>query len=171
VRASLSGNNVVLESILNGNDNATNIATGKPVTLNLQDPDSMTIDPRGNITLVSQADNELVFIRNPGEANQSVGLLNTTTGGAAVSLDDTAFAPDSKAFLLVTDINNDFIYRIDGGTFGFEPGVAYSAARDIGQVGTLDLDSGVFTPIGSGFGSPRGLQFVAPEREDERDDN
>ena len=170
VRASLSGNNVVLETILNGTDNATDIPTGNLVTLNLQDPDSMTIDPRGNIVLVSQADNELVFIRNPGEANQSVGLLNTTTGGAPVSLDDTAFATHPKAFLLVTDINANIIYRIDGGTFGFEPGVAYSAARDIGQVGTLDLGTGVFTPIGSGFGSPRGLLFVSPDSDEDRDD-
>jgi hypothetical protein len=170
VRASLSGNSVVLETILNGNDNATDIPTSNPVTLNLQDPDSMTIDPRGNILLSSQADNELVFIRNPGAANQSVGLLSITSGGAPITLDDTAFAPDPKAFLLATDLAGDTIYRIDGGTFGFEPGTAYSASDTAGIVGTLNLDNGVVTPIATGFGSMRGLLFVSPHRDRDRDD-
>jgi hypothetical protein len=45
VRASLSGDNVLLEPVLNGDASATDIPTGNTVTLNLTDPDSMTIDP------------------------------------------------------------------------------------------------------------------------------
>jgi hypothetical protein len=129
VKASLSGDNVVLETVLNGNASATDIPTGATVTLNLTDPDSMTIDPRGNIVLDSQADSELVFIRNPLTDEQTVGRLNITTtltGTAgkplAITLDDTAFAPSPKAFLLVTDVGAGVVYRIDGGAFGFEPG-------------------------------------------------
>jgi hypothetical protein len=174
VRASLSGDNVLLEPVLNGDASATDIPTGNTVTLNLTDPDSMTIDPRGNIVLDSQADSELVFIRRPLTDEQTVGRLNITSGGAMITLDDTAFAPHPKAFLLVTDVGNKvdpgLVYRIDGGTFGFEPGVAYSASDTAGLVGTLNLDNGVVTPIVIGFDSARGLLFVAPDRDRGDDD-
>jgi hypothetical protein len=175
VRASLSGDSVLLEPVFNGNASATDISTGKTVTLNLTDPDSMTIDPRGNIVLDSQADSELVFIRNPLTDEQALGRLNITSsvtgpGGATITLDDTAFAPHPKAFLLVTDVNAGVIYRIDGGIFGFEPGTAYSASDTLGLVGTLNLDNGFVTPIVTGFGSARGLLFVAPDGDDDRDD-
>jgi hypothetical protein len=175
VRATLSGNDVILETVLNGNAGATDIPTGDTVTLNLTDPDSMTIDPRGNIVLDSQADSELVFIRHPLTDEQTVGRLNITspvtgTGGATITLDDTAFAPSPKAFLLVTDINAGIVYRVDSGTFGFEPGVAYSASDTLGLVGTLNLDNGVVTPIVTGFGSPRGMLFIAPDGDHEGED-
>jgi len=179
VRASLSGNSVVLETVLNGNDNATDIPTGNTVALNLMDPDSMTIDPRGNIVLDDQADSELVFIRHPMTNQQTAGVLSITSsatgpGGATITLDDTAFAPNPKAFLLVTDVGTTTvvgaIYRIDSGVFGFEPGTAYSASDTLGLVGTLNLDNGFVTPIVTGFGSARGLLFVAPDGDNDSED-
>jgi hypothetical protein len=176
VRATLSGDNVLLEPVLNGDASAIDIPTGKTVTLNLTDPDSLTIDPRGNIVLDSQADSELVFIRHPFTDEQTVGRLSITSpvtgpAGATITLDDTAFAPHPRAFLLVTDVNDPgVIYRIDGGPFGFEPGAAYSASDTLGLVGTLNLDNGVVTPIVTGFGSARGLLFVAPDGDKDRDD-
>jgi hypothetical protein len=56
---------VILQPVFNGNAKATDIPTGATTSLNLTDPDSMTIDPRGNIVLDSQADSELIFIRHP----------------------------------------------------------------------------------------------------------
>jgi hypothetical protein len=175
VRASLSGNMVVVEPVLNGNAAATDIQTGAPASLNLTDPDSMTIDPRGNILLDSQADSELVFIRHPMTDHQAVGLLKlsspvTGPGGASITVDDTAFAPDSKAALLVTDVNADTVYKIESATFGFEPGTAYSASDTLGLVGTLNFDTGLVTPIVTGFGSPRGLLFVSPQADGDRDE-
>ena len=177
VRATLSGSTVVLETVLNGNASATDIPTGSTVTLNLTDPDSMTIDPRGNIVLDSQADSELVFIRHPLTSEQTAGRLNITTTltgsdgkPLAITLDDTAFATSPKAFLLVADVNAGVVYRIDGGTFGFEPGTAYSASDTLGLVGTLNLDNGIVTPIATGFGSARGLIFVAPDGDSSGDD-
>jgi hypothetical protein len=174
VRASLSGNDVVLETVLNGNASATDISTGDTVTLNLTDPDSMTIDPRGNIVLDSQADSELVFIRHPLTAEQTVGRLlitSSVTGpaGATITLDDTAFAPNPEAFLLVTDVGAGVIYRIDSGVFGFGPGTAYSASDTLGLVGTLNLDNGVVTPIVTGLSSARGLLFVGPDGDNDGD--
>jgi hypothetical protein len=173
VRASLSGDSVLLEPVFNGNASATDIPTGMSVTLNLTDPDSMTIDPRGNIVLDSQADSELVFIRHPLTDEQTLGRLNimssaTGPGGATITLDDTAFALHPKAFLLVTDVGAGVIYRIDSAVFGFEPGTAYSASDTLGLVGTLNLDNGFVTPIAMGFSSARGLLFIAPDADEDR---
>jgi hypothetical protein len=160
VRATLSGSMVVTEPVLYGNASAIDIPTGKSITLNLSDPDSLTVDPRGNIVLDSQADSELIFIRNVTSSQELVGSLSTTTAAGPITLDDTAFAPSANAFMLVSDVAGDTIYRIDNTQFGFEPGTAYSASDTAGIVGTLNLDTGVVTPIVTGFGSARGIIFV-----------
>jgi hypothetical protein len=131
----------------------------------------MTIDPRGNIVLDSQADGELVFIRNPLSENQQVGrILITKSTGGITTLDDTAFAPRGKSFLLFTDVAADTIYRLDSPPFGFEPGVAYSASDTDGLVGTLNLDNGVLTPIITKLGSARGMLFVGASEDDRNDE-
>src|SRR3984893_253025 len=124
VRASLSGSSVLVEPVLDGNATATDIPTGAPVKLNLTDPDSLTIDPRGNIVLDSQADSELVFRRNQLTSEHAVGVLklaSSATGpkGETITVDDTAFAPDPKAFLLLTDVGAGIIYSLDSTPFGF----------------------------------------------------
>ena len=167
VRATLSGNMVVLQTVLNGNATATDIPTGQSVGLILTDPDSMSVDPRGNIVLDSQADSELIFIRDPLGEHQAVGRLSiSSSAGPGITLDDTAFAPAARGSLLVTDVGGDAIYRIDAGTFGFEPGVAYSASDTFGLVGTLNLDTGELTPIVTGMVSARGLLFLTGESGD-----
>jgi hypothetical protein len=52
VRATLQGDMVVVTPVLNGNADAIDIPSGKTVRLNLTDPDSLTVDPRGNIVLL-----------------------------------------------------------------------------------------------------------------------
>ena len=165
VRARLSNGNVLLEPVLNGNAQATDIATGATVSLNLTDPDSMTRDLKGNIVFTSQADSELVLVSHVGTSEQTVGRLGITSpatgpGGALITIDDTAFAPPGAAYLLFTDIGSGTIYRIDRADFGFEPGQAYCASDTAGVVGTLNLDNGVVTPIITGLNSARGLLFV-----------
>jgi hypothetical protein len=167
VRARLSNGNVLLEPVLNGNAAATDIASGATVSLNLTDPDSMTRDLKGNIVFTSQADSELVFVGHVGTSEQTVGLLGITStatgpGGALITIDDTAFVPPGAAYLLVSDVGSGIIYRIDRTPFGFEPGQAYSASDTAGVVGTVNLDTGVLTPIVTGMSSARGLQFVKP---------
>jgi hypothetical protein len=170
---------VLVEPVFNGDANARDIPTGEPVPLNLTDPDSMTIDPRGNIVIDSQADSELIFVRHPladGQTISRLKLSSSATGpmGATITVDDTAFAPHPKAFLLVTDVGNakddGLIYRIDSPSLGFEPGVAYSASDTLGLVGTLNLDNGVVTPVVTGFDSARGLLFIAPDGDNDGDD-
>jgi hypothetical protein len=169
VRARLAQGNVLLEPVLYGNAAATDIATGATVALNLTDPDSMTKDLKGNIVFTSQADSELVFVAHPGSREQTVGRLGITStatgpGGALITIDDTSFVPPGAAYLLVTDIGTGNVYRIDRTLFGFEPGQAYSASDTAGVVGTLNIDTGVLTPIVTGMSSARGLQFVMSAR-------
>lgn len=173
IRLTLAGSSVTTEPVLYNDASATDIATGAPVTLNLTDPDSLTIDPRGNLVVDSQADFELVFIRHPSTDtdDQTVGLLTITTPTnppTKTTVDDTAFAPsNARTFLLASDLTLNTIYRIDSKPFGFEPGAAYSASDTAGLVGKLDLDTGVLTPIVTGLKSDRGLLFVVPKEEDE----
>ena len=77
--APLWNGHVLLEPVLNGNAEATDIATGATVSLNLLDPDSMTKDLKGNIVFTSQADSELVFVGHVGTSEQTVGLLGITS--------------------------------------------------------------------------------------------
>jgi hypothetical protein len=174
VIASLHGNMVDVEPILSAEANATDIPTGATLTLNLTDPDSLAIDPRGNVLLDDQGDGQLIFIRHPFSDNPAVGRLSLTLGGAATTVDDTAFAPASNSFMLVADIGNaatgdgGTVYRIDSPTFGFEPGTAYSASDTAGFVGTLNLDTGAITTIVTGLNSGRGVLFVVPDAEDNR---
>jgi hypothetical protein len=172
VRARLYRGMVDVQPVLNGDANSTDIPSGTLIQLDLTDPDSLTIDPRGNIVLDSQADGLLVFIRNPLSASPQVGsvFISNSTGGAT-TVDDTAFALGAKTFLLVTDLAGDTIYRLDSPPFGFEPGVAYSASPSDGTVGTLDLDNGVLTPILTGLGSAHGLLFVRADGDGRRDDD
>src|ERR1700730_11111517 len=112
VRARLHGrhgNPGDVEPVLIGHANAIDIPTGATVQLNLTDPDSMTVDPSGNIVFTSQADGELIFVRNPLTANQLVGRLSITAGGAMTTLDDTAFAPAGAAYMLFSDVSGDTI--------------------------------------------------------------
>jgi hypothetical protein len=165
VRARLWNGNVLLEPVLNGDAEATDIATGATVSLNLLDPDSMTKDLKGNIVFTSQADSELVFVGHVGTSEQTVGRLGITSpatgpGGALITIDDTVFATPAAAYLLVTDVGSGIIYRIDRADFGFEPGQAYCASDTAGVVGTLNLDNGVVTAVVTGLSSARGLQFV-----------
>jgi hypothetical protein len=176
VRLTLSGNSAVVDPVLYNDATAVDIPTGSSVALNLTDPDSLTIDPRGNLVLDSQGDSELVFIR-PGATNsgQEVGrILITTPPSMPTTVDDTAFAPKSRrAFLLAADINGNTVYRIDSPTFGFEPGVAYSASDTAGIIGVLDLDNGILTPVitsnpvppSAQISSFRGLLFATPAEE------
>jgi hypothetical protein len=155
-------NTVDVEPVMNGNSHAVDIPTGAAVQLNLSDPDSMTVDPRGNIVFTSQADGLLIFVRNPLTSNQVVGRLPIPAGGSATTIDDTAFVPSGAAYMLFSDVKGDTIYRLDSGSFGFSPGIPYSGSDTTGVLGVLSLDTGVVTPIGTGFGSVRGITFVTP---------
>ncbi|MFI5287316.1 MAG: hypothetical protein ACHQ4F_13470 [Candidatus Dormibacteria bacterium] len=152
----LSGSNAILKPILMGNATATDSISGKPVTLNLTDPDSLTVDSKGQLVLVSQADSELVFIKNPGTPQQSVS--RTLVGD---QLDDTVWSSSDHGRLLVTDGSSNTIYWVHvESTAGTVYTEAPSDSGVVGFVGTVDLTTGFVRPVMIGFGQATGMAFV-----------
>jgi hypothetical protein len=144
------------QPVLAGNAQATNIVGGGTVTLNMTDPDSEGVDPKGNLMIDSQQDSEIVFISNAGTSTQAASVLPLTLNSQPWQVDDTRFVPTGKApFMLVTDTPTNTIYRVDG---YFNAGDAYSNGE--GDVLKLNTTTGVMTPVVSGLGSAHGMLFV-----------
>jgi hypothetical protein len=158
VSATIVGNSVNLTPILLGTASATNTLMGATQTLNLIDPDAMTHDPHGTLVLTDETQNQLVFVKNPGTAQQSVSFLNTSTSSlGSINVDETTF-PTGGGFLLATDQTTGIVYKVQG---PFVPGAAYAASPDNGIFGSLDLGTGAITPIDIGVGNVHGMAFVA----------
>jgi hypothetical protein len=176
VSARLEGNLVAVEPVLAAEASAINIPTDATLKLNLQDPDSMTLDPLGNIVLDSQADQELIIVSDPDSSHQRVlrlPLSYLTPGGPmSVETDDTAFITSTEGFLLFADKGLNAVYKISKNAFS--PGTAFTAADGGPFVGTLDLTRGVVTPVVTGLKGPGGMAFVDTskhDRSDHRDDH
>jgi hypothetical protein len=168
VSAHLEGNTVQIEPVLAGEASAIDIPTDQTVQLNLQDPDSMTLDPLGNIVLDSQGDQELIIVNNPDSPHQRVlrlPLTFLTPGGPmSVETDDTAFVTSSQGFLIFADKGLNTVYTLQKNAFA--PGSAYTAADGGPFVGTLDTTTGVITPIVTGLSNPGGMMFVDTSKHD-----
>lgn len=116
----------------------------------------MIFDPNGDLVLDSQADAELIFIQNVGAPDQAAFHLGLTENGAAVQIDDTVFATSSDGVILLSDRDGETVYSISKDFFA--PGSAYSASPT--NLDRDDLDTGVLTPVVTGFVSPHGMAFV-----------
>lgn len=162
VTARIDGNMVHVDPFLAGQASAVDIPADATVQLNLQDPDSMTHDPQGNIVLDSQADQQLIIVSNPGSDSQQVLRLPlsypASSGSTRVEVDDTAFTTSTEGYILFADKNLNTVYKLTKKAFA--PGVAYTAADGGPFVGTLDLTTGVITPVVTGLQGPGGLVFV-----------
>jgi hypothetical protein len=154
----LSGGKAVLKPVLMGNATATDTIKHAKVTLNLTDPDSLSTDLHGDLVLVSQADSELIFIANPGTAQQTVSVTPVGT-----QLDDTVWATSSKGRLLITDGTKNKTFWLSA-PLGFQTGTVFTETPDdsgvVGMIGIVDSATGFITPIGIGFDKPTGLLFV-----------
>ena len=167
VSVDLDGKTLKVAPVLNGNASATNVLTGATVTLNLQDPDSMILDPFGELMLDSQGDGEEIIVHFPGQSCQSALVVPLTypTGldtFAGLMADDTAFATSNSGFIIVADKQLQTVYKITAPYFFI--GSAYTAFQDnsgtLGFVGRTDFSTGVSTPIVTGLGNPGGMAFV-----------
>jgi len=162
VSITLSGNMVNIKPVLAGEASAIDLPTDATVQLNLQDPDSMTLNPLGDIVLDSQGDQELIIVSNPATSNQRVLRLPlsylTPAGPVSVETDDTAFITSTKGFILFADKGLKTVYKISRNAFS--PGTAFTAADGGPFVGTVDFTTGVITPIVTGLSGPGGMMFV-----------
>jgi hypothetical protein len=172
VALKLIGKKIVLTGILNGDASATNVTTGDTETLNLQDPDSMIVDPLGELVMTSQGDGELIIVKQPGLNCQTnfVVPLTSAAGGSTVGdtqVDDTVFTTQSSGELLVADKELNTVYKITAPYFAAS---AYSAVSVFATpsaanpaesfVGQTNLTTGFVTPIVNGMSDPGGMAFI-----------
>lgn len=161
-KVELKNGKAILTPVLQGNATATDLITNQAVTLNLTDPDSMTIDNKGNLVLDSQANSELIFLHNPGTAKQTVTRLLVGT-----QVDDTLWIPSSEGSLLVVDAKANITYKVTIDKKDFTHGTIYTEAPSDSTVasfvGTIDPKTGTISPVIIGMGSPTGLAFLPIE--------
>lgn len=154
-----------LTPILEGSPTGTDRATGAQVKVNLTDPDSLSVDTAGDLVLNDQGDSTLVFVTNPGTANQSVSFSFLQPGSPIV--DESTWAASANGHFLVANHNQPGqVYSLTRAG-GFVASQAYTtvsndkptapAARSIS---TLDSHTGAVTPVVTGFSSPKGLEFI-----------
>jgi len=157
VSVTLSGTNATVSPVLQGDASAVNKVTGKTVTLNLQDPDSMILDPAGVLVLDSQADAELMFVTNPDTPGQTVTVLPITFFGAPAQLDDTVFPTTPVGTILVAARDAETVLAIKSSSF--PPNSAFSATGD--TVSELDLSTGALSVVVNGpGGNSHGMAFI-----------
>jgi hypothetical protein len=160
VTATIVGNKIFVQKVLNGNATLTDIATGNSVVSLQSDPDSLKVDPSGNLVLDSQADGDLIFLNAPGFPNQVGYVLHLSNGTTTqVTVDDSVFPTASSGTIYVVDTKANTVYAVTSHVF--PPNSAFGDSDGTGVVGRIDLQTGNFTPIVTGLGSPHGALFVS----------
>ncbi|HEY1456598.1 MAG TPA: hypothetical protein VGG31_08870 [Candidatus Dormibacteraeota bacterium] len=155
-KISLSGGKITLTPVLAGNASAADLLNNNAVgSLTLTDPDSLSVDNKGQLVLVSQGDSELVFVNAPGTAQQKVSKMTVGT-----QLEDTVW-PTGPGRLLVVDGGSGVTYWIKS---NFASGDIYTQSpNDSGVdnfVATIAPATGFETPIAVGFMKATGMVFV-----------
>jgi hypothetical protein len=191
-RAVLSGGTASLTPVFFDNSKATVANTNAPgrgtqVVLALTDPDSNFVVPdasprfAGDFVLDSQGDGQQIYAQNAGTGAQHLFVLSlssTESGapGASTAVDDTVWATSSRGTLYATDGTNQ-VFAIRG---LFVPGTAYSAVTPGSAnspstmpswLATLDLDTGVLTPVSGVTIQPKGLLFRRESGANDQGDN
>ncbi len=149
--------------VIAGNATAFNVVTGANETLALSDPDSMTMDPAGELVLDSQGDDELIVVRGASATNP-VLKIPLTLDGVPTEVNDTIFTysvtseiASTAGTIFITDSNANAIYELTKPYFpAYE---VYTAADAVGDVGLLDMNTGNITPVVTGLVHPDGLAF------------
>jgi len=186
-RATLSGTTATLAPVFYDNStaivaNTNDPAHGTSVTLALSDPDSNNVVPRsssrfgGDFVLDSQGDGQQVYAHKLGTSGQKLFLLNLSGAGNSTAVDDTVWATSSEGTLYATD-GNTTVYAIRG---HFDVGTAFSSVSPANAntppitpvpnwLATLNLNTGLLSPVASVTIHPKGLLFVAGGDEGEGD--
>ena len=144
-----------------------NVVTNKAETGDtIGDPDSMTLDPAGELVLNDRTSHSLFIVRNPSATNPvlRVPLALFSTPDVPLEVDDTTFtispttgASSTAGTLFITDTKAGIIYTLTKPYFPSNE--VYSAANVLNEVGLVDLNTGLFVPVASGFMGVHGLAF------------
>jgi hypothetical protein len=167
----------VLVQIINGNDPDTgplntkallafgatglNLETGKMETVPLNDPDSLKVAPNGDLLLTSGADDTIVDVHNPGQANQTVSF--TVVQGVTGGLDDVIKPSATSGTFYIADTADNRVLAVH--VSGLNPNDYYASVGN--AFGQVDPKTGQFTALvdaanapGFQFGSAHGAAFV-----------
>lgn len=145
--------------ILDSTFTGTNLATGLQASTTITDSDSLILDNSGDLVLTGEADQEIVFVQNPGAANQAesfVSLLGTNGQPISGFPDDTVFPNAASGTFYVGDTGSNTVYAL--AATGIAPGSVFIDVGD--EFGQLDTSTGIVTPLFTGV-SPHGVIFVA----------
>jgi hypothetical protein len=159
-----------------------NVVTSQEETTDMVgDPDSMTLNAAGELVLDNRSDDSLYIVRDP-KAQNPVLRVPLTLGGAAVEVNDTIFTTSqtdgvssTTGTIFITDTSANVIYVLTKAYFPSNE--IYTAANVANKVGLVDLNTGVVTPIATGFKGVHGLAFSpirvaigARDRSEDHDD-
>jgi hypothetical protein len=163
-------------STLVGNPAAVlNVVTNTVETTDMiGDPDSMTLNPAGELVLDNRSDHSLYIARASGATNP-VLRVPLTVLGAPVEVNDTIYTTSATTgksstagVIYITDTTANKIYALTKPYFPSNE--VYTAANVINDVCLVDLNTGVVTPVVTGFAgvhglafSPKGVAIRAPE--------
>jgi len=139
---------------------------GRTVALKLTDPDSNEVVPvdsprfGGDVVLDSQGDQKQVYVEGATGLAPRLSVLSLSQ-----SVDDTAWATDATGTLYAADTADNEVFALTG---RFSPGSVYTSVTPgdantpvnaPGYLGSLDLRTGVITPVVTTI-RPHGLLFV-----------
>jgi len=131
------------------------------------DPDSMTLDPAGELVLDNRSDDSLYIVRDPKAQNPVLRVplvINVAGTFVPVEVNDTIFTTSATngvsstaGTIFITDTSANKIYVLTKPYFPANE--VYTAANVKNVVGLVDLNTGVVTPIATGFEGVHGLAF------------
>jgi hypothetical protein len=148
--------------------NARDVLSKTKVVLGLIDPDTNYFMPlsspryAGDLATISQGDGKIIFASHIASTPRLFVLsLTDNKVGNIPPIDGIAVATSSQGILYVVDAAAGTIQALS--TTGLPKGTVFvSEPSDNSNplVGTLNLTTGVITPLGNVFVSPKGLLFV-----------
>jgi len=141
-----------------------NVVTNENETADqIGDPDSMTLDPAGELVLDNRSDDSLYIVRT-SSATKPVLRVPLTLDDAPVEVNDTIFTfsattgvASTAGTIFITDTTANAIFMLSKPYFPSNE--VYTAANVVKDVGLVDLNTGVVTPVVTGFAGVHGLAF------------
>lgn len=165
ISGALRATDTPVESVLPGAPTTVwNVVTNQAETTDMVgDPDSMTRNAAGELVLDNRSDDSLYIIRNR-KAPNPILRVPLTLSGSPVEVNDTIFtiletngASSTAGAIFVTDTSANKIYLLTKPYFPSNE--VYTAANVANVVGLVDLNTGVVTPVVTGFKGVHGLAF------------